>query len=182
MHTGFETAKEALDFIFSGKAVVTISSAKTGTHFTFKFREKNGEIFFINHLWGPDNSWNGNWDWTGFVKADGEGNPTSCLIAGKKGNPDQDSFRALSWTLVRNVVRSMFPKRRRASSARRPAGRLLIIDAHNEARYYMMRLWRCAMIVKQPRLPGLTTRSSAVSVRCLMMKIRESGHTVQLKK
>ena len=100
-HAGFETAAEALDFIFSGKALVTITSAKSGTHFTFKFKEKDGDIFFVNHLWGPNNAWDGDWDWTGFVKADGEGNPTSCLLAGKKGNPAQNSFKALSWTLAK---------------------------------------------------------------------------------
>ena len=99
-HAGFETAQEALDFIFSGKAVVTLTSAKTGTHFTFKVSEKDGEIFFVKHLFGPDNSWNGDWAFLGFVKADGEGNPTSCLLAGRKGKPDADSFKALSWTLA----------------------------------------------------------------------------------
>lgn len=98
-HAGFETATEALDFIFSGKAVVTLTSAASGTHFTFKVSEKDGEIFFVKHLFGSDNSWNGDWAFLGFVKAQG-GVPTSCLIAGKKGKPDAPSFKALSWTLA----------------------------------------------------------------------------------
>tara|TARA_R110002126_G_scaffold30086_1_gene98658 strand:+ start:48 stop:488 length:441 start_codon:yes stop_codon:yes gene_type:complete len=99
MHKGFETAKEALDFIFSGKAVVTISSAKTGTHFTFKISEKDGEVFFVKHLFGPDNSWNGDWDFLGFVRAE-DSVPVSCLLAGRKGKPGAPSFKALAWTLI----------------------------------------------------------------------------------
>ena len=99
-HDGFTNAQEALDFIFSGKAVVTLTSATTGTHFTFKLSEKDGEIFFVKHLFGPDNSWNGEWAFLGFIEADGEGVPTSTLIAGRKGKPDAPSFKALSWALA----------------------------------------------------------------------------------
>jgi len=98
-HQGFETAQEALDFIFAGKSRFTLTSAASGKHFTFKVNEKDGEIFFVKVLNGPDNSWNGDWLFLGFVKAD-EGTPTSCLIAGRKGHPDAESFKALSWALA----------------------------------------------------------------------------------
>ena len=39
-HAGFETAQEALDFIFAGKSRVTIVSVGTGTHFTFQINQK----------------------------------------------------------------------------------------------------------------------------------------------
>ena len=97
-HQGFETAQEALDFIFSGKAVVTLTST-SGTHFTIKISEKDGNVFFVNHLFGPNNAWDGDWAFLGFIKAQ-DGAPTSCLLAGNKGKPDAPSFKALSWTLA----------------------------------------------------------------------------------
>ena len=98
-HTGFTTATEALDFIFSGKAKPTLTSA-SGNHFTFKIDAgKDDDIFFVKVLNGPDNSWNGDWQFIGFVKAVA-GIPTSCLLAGKKGHPNSTSFKALSWALA----------------------------------------------------------------------------------
>jgi hypothetical protein len=100
-HAGFETPSEALDFIFSGKAVVTLSST-SGTHFTFKVSAgKDGGIFFVNYLYGPNNAaWGGDWAYSGFVKSDDDGNPTTGLIAGRKGTPDAVSFKAFQWALA----------------------------------------------------------------------------------
>jgi len=95
-HQGFETAAEALDFIFSGKAVVTLTSAATGTHFTFKLSQSDDErVFFVKHLFGSDNSWDGDWAFLGTVFNDSR----HALRAGKKGKPDATSFKALNWTL-----------------------------------------------------------------------------------
>ena len=94
-HAGFETATEALDFIFSGKAVVTLTST-SGTHFTFKLSQSDDErVFFVKHLFGSDNSWNGDWAFLGIVFD----NNHSRLVAGKKGKSNADSFKALAWTL-----------------------------------------------------------------------------------
>ena len=94
-HAGFETATEALDFIFSGKAVVTLTST-SGTHFTFKLSQSDDErVFFVNHLFGSDNSWDGDWAFLGIVFDDNH----SRLVAGKKGKPNAASFKALAWTL-----------------------------------------------------------------------------------
>tara|TARA_Y100000310_G_C20704273_1_gene833467 strand:+ start:34407 stop:34865 length:459 start_codon:yes stop_codon:yes gene_type:complete len=101
-HQGFETAADALDFIKGGKATITISSAKTDTHFTFKINQKieDGDEaaenpkktpFFVSVLNGPDN-WE-NYQYIGYIKADGN----SCLLDGKKGHPDAPSFKAFSW-------------------------------------------------------------------------------------
>jgi len=106
-HAGFENAADALDFIFSGKAVVTLTSAATGTHFTFKVSEKDGEVFFVKHLFGPDNSWNGDWAFLGFIRAK-DGVPTSTLLAGKSGKPEAPSFEAFNWTLS-NLNRGGIP-------------------------------------------------------------------------
>ena len=107
-HAGFKDAIDALSFIFAGKAIVTMTSAKTDTHFTFKVtRAEDGGAFFVKLLTGPDNSWNGNWKYIGYLKAvDGvpilalDGVRTSGLIAGRKGNSCAPSFKALSWALA----------------------------------------------------------------------------------
>jgi hypothetical protein len=95
-HTGFTTATEALDFIFSGKAVVTLTST-SGTHFTFKIKKGKDETapFFVQHLYGPDNSWDGDWAYLGCIFSDSRG----VVRAGKKGKPNAPSFGALSWAL-----------------------------------------------------------------------------------
>jgi len=100
-HQGFENPKEAFDFISGGKAVVTLTSAKTNTHFTYKVSLGDGDdIFFVKHLYGSDNSRNGDWAYLGFIKASaGDGVPTTGLIAGRKGLPDAPSFQAFAWTL-----------------------------------------------------------------------------------
>ena len=47
-HAGFKDAIDALSFIFAGKAIVTMTSAKTDTHFTFKVtRAEDGGAFFV---------------------------------------------------------------------------------------------------------------------------------------
>jgi len=95
-HQGFETAQEALDFIFAGKAVITLTSAATDTHFTIKLTQSgDGNVFFVNHLFGPDNSWDGDWAFLGVVFDDNH----TVLRAGKKGKGDAPSFKALAWTL-----------------------------------------------------------------------------------
>ena len=95
-HQGFETAQEAINFIFAGKARVTLTST-SGTHFTFKIDEgkDEGAPFFVKHLFGPNNAWDGDWAYLGFV-------PTSeraKLVAGRKGKPNAPSLKALAWTL-----------------------------------------------------------------------------------
>ena len=57
----FTTAEDAKTFILGGSAVFTITSLKTGKHFTFKVKEKKEEglngpnLRFVNVLAGPDN-------------------------------------------------------------------------------------------------------------------------------
>ena len=41
----FETAADAKTFILGGSAVFTLTSLKTGKHFTFKVKEKKEEGF-----------------------------------------------------------------------------------------------------------------------------------------
>jgi hypothetical protein len=96
-HTGFETREEALDFMFGGKARFSLTSAKTGKHFTYKIEKgKEDAPFFVNVLTGSNNAfWGGDWGYTGFIK---EGNVFE-LISGNKGTGGSPSFEALAWTL-----------------------------------------------------------------------------------
>lgn len=97
----FTDAKTAFDFILAGKARVTLTSKVSGNSFTFKIDapkdratgETDRSILFVKVLNGPDNSWNGDWMFLGFIR-DGGG-----LAGGRKGHPDAPSFRALDWTL-----------------------------------------------------------------------------------
>jgi hypothetical protein len=95
-HQGFENAQEAIDFIFAGKARVTLTST-SGVHFTFKIEQGKDEDapFFVRVLTGSDNSWSGNWDFLGTIFSDGR----SRLVGGRKGMPNAPSFKAFFWTL-----------------------------------------------------------------------------------
>lgn len=103
----FTNASDASTFIFGGRARFTLTSKATGKSFTFKMdapkdRESNqfsSSIRFVKVLDGPNNAWDGDWRFLGFVQCD-ENEPTSCLIAGKSGLPDAPSFKALSWALA----------------------------------------------------------------------------------
>ena len=98
-HAGFEKADTALEYIFGGSAVFTMTSEATGKHFSF-FVQKGkdeGAPYFAKVLRGPNNAkWGGDWMYLGFIK---EG--TASLIAGNKGLPAADSYKALDWALSR---------------------------------------------------------------------------------
>lgn len=52
----FKTAQDAHRYIFAGNATITLRSAKTGTHFTYRIRKsEKGDVFFVQLLTGPDN-------------------------------------------------------------------------------------------------------------------------------
>lgn len=97
----FTNAADALTFIFGGKSRFTLTSTVSGKSFTFrvdapKDRETgqiDHSIRFVKVLNGPDNSWNGDWLFLGFIREGGG------LAGGRKGHPDAPSFRALDWTL-----------------------------------------------------------------------------------
>ena len=90
-HHGFTTVGEASEFIFGGNATFTITSQKTGKHFTYKVRQSDdGKMSFVSVLNGPDN-WE-NYMYIGFIPS-----AEVKLVAGKKGHPDAPSFNALTW-------------------------------------------------------------------------------------
>ena len=94
------TPEAALEFIFGGTALFTMTSGKTGNHFTFKMRRGRGDNapWFANVLTGSPDNWQ-DFDFIGFVKLSEDGEKT-CLMAGRKGKPDAPSFKALSWALA----------------------------------------------------------------------------------
>jgi hypothetical protein len=107
-HVGFEDAKTALDFILSGNAVFTLTSARTGKHITCKVRQKTDTLntgdktpFFVSVLDGPL-SWD-NFQYIGFIPEPSDIDPIR-LVAGRKGRPDLPAFAALQWTLKHLVA------------------------------------------------------------------------------
>lgn len=103
----FTDAGAVLDFIQGGNALLTITSVGTGKHFTFKIKQgwdhannRRDETtpFFVSVLNGPDNSTD--FMFIGLIPR--EGLPK--LIAGRKGRPDAQSFKALDWVLRRLVA------------------------------------------------------------------------------
>tara|TARA_R110000765_G_scaffold347472_1_gene437578 strand:+ start:494 stop:940 length:447 start_codon:yes stop_codon:yes gene_type:complete len=109
-HQGFEDAQTAIDYITGGKATFTLTSAKSGNHFTFKANTAKSDDakayppLFIKVLDGPDNSWNGDWLYLGYIAADSD-----ALKAGRKGHPEAPSYKALDWTLRKLFETGLIP-------------------------------------------------------------------------
>lgn len=52
----FQDATTALDFMLSGRAILTLKSQVTGDHYTFKITKvENAERWFVSYLAGSDN-------------------------------------------------------------------------------------------------------------------------------
>ena len=103
MTNPFDNAKDALEFIFGGRAMVTLSSAETGKHFTYKVSRKGPDTpFFVGVLSGPDNR--SDYQYIGFIS-----HQTLELVAGRKGRPDTPSSKAFNWALRHLVERDQIP-------------------------------------------------------------------------
>jgi len=100
-----ESANDALRFIFGGNATFTIRSAKTGTRYTYKIRQKEiGKPFFASVLSGQNNETD--FDYIGFIPAA----TRDVLVAGNKGKPDAPSFKALAWTVAQLATKARIPE------------------------------------------------------------------------
>lgn len=112
-HHGFETATDALEFMAGGRARFTLTSAKTGKHFTYRIAHREeGKPFFVSVLNGPDNE--GDYLYIGFIYPTRFTGETvdrigSHLQAGRKGHPDALSYKALDWTLA-HLIRGTIPE------------------------------------------------------------------------
>lgn len=97
----FETAQDATTFIKGGRAMFTLKSLASGTHYTYKVQQKKNKetgefdgLYFVNVLVGNDNTDYTHFMYIGFVPENG-----LKLVAGKKGRAELPSFQALSWAL-----------------------------------------------------------------------------------
>ena len=98
------TSDQFLDFIFAGRATVTLVSGRTGKRYTYKVtKAKDSEtMFFVSTMTGPDNS--ADFEYLGFIKRPYERSPVrlrgqSLLLAGKKGNPTDVRFKGFAYVL-----------------------------------------------------------------------------------
>ena len=99
------SANDALRFIFGGNATFTIRSAKTGTRYTYKIRQKEiGKPFFASVLSGQNNE--SDFSYIGFIPAA----TRDVLVAGNKGKPDAPSFKALAWTVSQLTTKARIPE------------------------------------------------------------------------
>lgn len=72
LHRKLETVDAAKNFMLAGKAIFTLKSLRSGTHYTFKVSHKKangqyGESWMVSLLTGPDN-W-ANYTYIGQIKA-----------------------------------------------------------------------------------------------------------------
>jgi len=108
----FETAQDAATFIKGGRAMFTLKSLASGTHYTYKVQQKKNKetgqfdgMYFVNVLVGNDNTDRDHFMYIGFVpEADLK------LVAGKKGRAELTSFQALSWALGHLAKGNMPPQ------------------------------------------------------------------------
>lgn len=111
-HSGFENAQDAIDFITGGNALFTLTSAKSGNHYTFKAQRPKSDQgdppIFVKVLTGPDNSWNGDWLFLGTMFSV-DGDVIASLVPGRKGHPNAASFKALDWALRHMTARNVIP-------------------------------------------------------------------------
>ena len=99
------SANDALRFIFGGNATFTIRSAKTGTRYTYKIRQKEiGKPFFAAVLSGQNNE--SDFDYIGFIPAA----TRDVLVAGAKGKPSAPSFKALAWAINQIAQKARIPE------------------------------------------------------------------------
>lgn len=95
-------AAEILTFIRAGRAVFTLQSERTRTHFTYRVaRADRGSRVqhFASALIAPEV-----WGYLGVVSGG-----SLCATAGSKVSPDAPSFRALAWFL-RQLARGGLPE------------------------------------------------------------------------
>lgn len=94
------TASDALAYTFAGKATVTISSRKSGTHYTYKFSkpsdDKESDLYFVSALTGPDNE--SDFTYIGLAFKDRVANGLK-LTAKSRFTPDAPCVKAIDWAL-----------------------------------------------------------------------------------
>ena len=91
----FTTLRDAKTFALAGNATITLQSLKSGSHFTFKIREKadspdRAPVWFVNLLSGTDNE--NDFRYLGLIR---EGR--FCLTKNSRVSIDAPSFKAFNY-------------------------------------------------------------------------------------
>lgn len=103
----FTNAADVRKFALAGKAVLTIESAVTNTHFTFKITQaensRNGDLWFVGLLTGQDNE--KDYSYLGVLDGDG---PQFRLTAKSRADITAPSVVAFGWAW-NNIVADRMP-------------------------------------------------------------------------
>jgi hypothetical protein len=99
-----DSANDALRFIFGGNATFTLRSAKTGTRYTYRIRQKDETTpFFASLLTGADNER----DFTYICHIPQD--TRDRLVGGSKGRYGTLPFTALAWTIDQLARKARIP-------------------------------------------------------------------------
>ena len=98
----FTSANEARSYILGGKGTITLTSAKTGAHYTYRFRQPSEDTpIFVSLLSGPDNERS----YTYLASIFGGENLR--LTKASRAHAETPSWKALAWTwkaLAQDVI------------------------------------------------------------------------------
>lgn len=85
-----------LDFLFAGRAVFTLQSTRTGTHFTFRMRraKDKDDFYFLDLLTGPSNE--SDFQYIGTLS----GSPGQRISWKFKYPPESPALKGLEWFLL----------------------------------------------------------------------------------
>ena len=90
----FTDGQDALDFMLSGNATVTFQSGKTGSHLTYKIKQKKDEnddpqpFWFVSVLTGPDNETH--YTYCGFLSSFAAFEPQKIVYRGRSAHKTYD--------------------------------------------------------------------------------------------
>jgi hypothetical protein len=100
----FKTANDATTFIFAGNATITLSSERTGAHFTYKIRASDdGRVFFVKLLIQPNE-----YAYLGCIFSNARG--SLHLSAKSCASDDAPSVRAINYALRHLLVGVIAPQ------------------------------------------------------------------------
>jgi hypothetical protein len=106
MESIIENATNAFNFVYGGNAKFTLVSKKTSKRFTYHIRaakkrhKDDNPLLFVRVLDGPCNQ--SDYRYIGYIIPQKVG-----LVAGKKGLPTADSYRALNWAINKFAAEEM---------------------------------------------------------------------------
>lgn len=96
----FSTSEETLEYVYAGNATFTMSSIKTGSHYTFKVKKSvDGNVLFVSMLTAPEV-----WTYIGLLK----GNALIKLTAKSRYGYDSIPVKAFNY-MLRNLLADKMP-------------------------------------------------------------------------